>query len=232
MAMKKIILFLVLFTANNVFSQSLFDYVKSNNYKAVKAYTDSINSRDDDQATPLMWAVYSSDLKMVKMLISKGADPNLKGWINFRDSSLNGYFAYGSCLVIAAGENKLDILKYLLVNQKIPIEDKEINLDENTENGWTALQWASVQGNLDIINYLVKNGANINSIAETENNATPLIFALMFNHKEAAKLLIDLGADINKKDSKHLSPLDHAIYLNDNDLINLMIEKGAKSGGQ
>lgn len=229
--MKKIILFLVLFIASNVFSQSIFDYVKANDFSSVKAYSDSINARDDNQATPLMWAVYKSDLKMVKMLISKGADPNLKGWINFRDSTLNGYFAYGSCLVIAAGENKLDILKYLLKKQKIPIDDKEINLDKNIDNGWTALQWAAVQGNLDIITYLVKKGANINSVAETNNNATPLILALMFHHKNAAKLLIDLGADVNKKDSKELSPLDYAIYLNDNDLLDFMTQKAAKSGG-
>lgn len=237
--MKKLLFFLLGFVSVNAFSQSIFDYVTQNNYEAVKSYTGNVNVRDTNMATPLMWAIYKSDLKMVKLLISKGADPKLKGWIKFQDTVLNGYFIYGNCLSVAAGEGKLDIVKYLIKKQKIPVDDREINFYQadkkinyqaGKENGWTALHWAAVKGQVDVIKYLVKKGADINAVAETHDNATPLIFAIMFKQKDAAMELINLGADINKSDAKKLNPLDYAM-MNDcpDDFINFMKQKGAKT---
>ena len=216
----------------NIFSQTIFDHIKENNFKAVKKYKGDINIRDEYKATPLMWATYECDLKMVKLLLKKGADPYLKGWISFIDTISLTQFMYGSCLVTAAGEGKIDILKYLLHNENVPIDDPEINLYDNLENGWSALHWAAAKGNTEVIEFLIKEGANINAPAATDYNQTPLLFALRYGKNEAAKLLIDLGADINQKDGYDNSPLILAVHNRNKELVKYLIEKGARPGVQ
>jgi len=227
---KDFVLLLFVLLSCSVYSQNLFKLVVNNNYKAVKKYKGDVNLKDDYKATPLMWAIYKSDLKMTKLLIRKKADIRLKGWIRFIDSLQMTEFMYGSCLVIAAGENKMDIVKYLIKKEDYPVNDKEINMYDNLENGWNALHWASAKGNNDVIKYLIKSGADVNSEAETDNYQTPLHFAIRFNKNEAAALLIDLGADINKKDSYDNSPLLYALHYKNKELVKYLIDKGARPG--
>lgn len=225
MKLKVLIALLVVVQALN--AQEIFDLVKNNNHNAVKEYKEPVNLRDTNQATPLMWAVYKSNLKMVKMLMTKGADVSMKGWILYTDPGSNFDFFYGSCLAVAAGEGKKDILKYLINKQNISIEDKEINLYQNIDNGWNALQWATVKGHDDIVKYLIKNGANINAPAQTDMNQTALILAIVFSNAETAMLLVKLGADVNQRDDYGVSPLTYAFELHNKELIKLLFDYGA-----
>jgi ankyrin repeat protein len=208
-------------------AQKIFDIVKTNDHRALKEYNGPVNLRDTNQATPLMWAIYRSDLTMVKQLIKKGADVTMKGWIRFTDPESNFEFIYGSCLAVAAGEGNKDIVKYLLDKEHIPIEDKEINFHQNIDNGWNALQWASVKGHNDLVNYLVRKGANINAPAQTDMNQTPLILAIIFGNAETAILLAELGADVNQRDDYGVAPLTYAFELQSKELVKVLIEHGA-----
>jgi uncharacterized protein len=225
--MRSSFLLLFCFIHTVIVGQDLFELIKHNNYKGVKAYSDAVNLRDSNQAPPLMWAVYTSDLKMVKLLVKKGADKNMKGWILFKDSLTKFDFIYGSCLVTAAGENKLNILKYFLRKQDIPIDDREIILTESKENGWTALQWAAVRGNNRIAKYLIRHGADINAISENDFNQTPLLFAINFKNIKTAKLLIRLGADVNQGDLFGVSPLTYALEIQSKELVKYLVQHGA-----
>jgi ankyrin repeat protein len=225
MKLKVVIALLVL--VQTLSAQKIFTYVKNSNHEAVKNYEGPLNLRDTDQATPLMWAIYSSDLKMVKLLIKKGADAKMKGWIRFTDPDSDFDFIYGSCLAVAAGEGKLDILKYLIEKQNISVEDKEINLYQNIENGWNALQWASVKGHDDLVKYLVKKGAYINAPAQTDLNQTPLILAIVFGNAETAILLTKLGANVNQRDDYGVSPIIYAFELQNRKLVKVLIQAGA-----
>jgi len=233
MKMKKILILFLLFSVCFLsFSQDIFDLVKKNDYKSIKKYKGEVNLQDDYKATPLMWAIYVSNLKTVKRLIKKGADVNQKGWLKFVDTLLMTEFMYGSCLVIAAGENKMDILEYLIEKQDVKINDREINLYDNKENGWTALHWAAAKGNNNVVRYLIKKGAYINIEAETDYNQTPLLFALKYKKNKTARLLIDLGADINKQDSYENSPLLYAFHHKNREMVKYLVEKGARPGIQ
>lgn len=225
------LIFLLLFTVSVTHGQSLFRLVKANDFEGVKAYNDLVNLRDSNNATPLMWAVYAADLDMVKLLVRKGGDVNMKGWILFEDTATGFEMIYGSMMAIAAGENKIEIIKYLLHKQKISIEDKEINFYENKENGWTALQWASVKGNKEMVSYLAEQGANINAPAETDMNQTPLILAINFNQTNTAKLLIDLGADVNIKDDFGAAPLNYAFLTKNRAMVKYLVDHGAMLPG-
>jgi ankyrin repeat protein len=207
--------------------QDLFKLILTNDYKNVKEYHGAVNLRDSNQATPLMWAAYSSNLKMVKLLSRKGADATLKGWIYVRDTVNYQDLIYGSCLVIAAGEGNIRMTKYFLQNHSIPVDDREINLTGYQENGWTALHWASVKGNIRTAKILLKRGANINAISEYDIDKTPLLFSLSYNQIQMAKLLIRKGADVNKADNNGLAPLSYALENQNRELIRYLIKHGA-----
>ena len=213
-----------------VLPQDLFELIRQNDFKEIKKYKNDVNIRDENKATPLMWAVYSSDLKMVKLLVSKNADPKLKGWIFFTDSNTWDTFMYGSCLVIAAGENKPDILEYLIKKLDIPADDKEINMYENKENGWNAIQWASFMGNNKIIEYLISTGVDINSPAETDSYQTPVMFAISNNKLETVKYLTEKNANLNTKDIYGNTPLLYAFHYNNKEIIKYLIRHGAETG--
>jgi ankyrin repeat protein len=212
-------------------AQDLFRLVRSNDHESVNSWNDLVNLRDTNNATPLMWAAYSADLDMVKLLVKKGGDIRQKGWILFKDTVTNYEMIYGSMMAIAAGENKMDLMKYLLRKHNIPIEDKEINFYENKENGWTALQWAVVKGNNDMVRYLVKHRADINAPAETDMNQTPLILAINFNRVATAKLLVELGADVNIKDDFGAAPLNYAFLTKNRELVRFLVDNDAKIPG-
>lgn len=176
---------------------SIFDKLYNSTYQEfadlIKNEKLNLNEKDENNATLLMHSVMYKDLDFVKLLIANGAktENNLNKGLLCIDENCTGY--YGNLTTIAAGENKLAILKYLIEELKIPIDDREFN-NKTNENGWNALQTASYNGNINIIEYLIANGANIN--AQDKNGNTPLILACLNKQKDAAELLISLKADL------------------------------------
>jgi ankyrin repeat protein len=97
------------------------------------------------------------------------------------------------------------------------------------KDGFSPLEYATWQGYLPSITLLLEKGADP-SLA-TIDGYTPLHLAAMSNYVEAAKLFIEKGADVNARaEINHISctPLDLAINLADADLVQLLLEKGAK----
>lgn len=95
--------------------------------------------------------------------------------------------------------------------------------------GWTPLMTASYHGNVKIVEYLIKEGADLDIRAEVEkphpsmayvdsgNNLrsdfigfTALHFAAYYGNTEAAKVLIDNGAKTSMQDEKGYTAYDYA----------------------
>ena len=148
--------FLLLFFFQSAFSQNLLDAIKQNDFKNVQALVNNqnINEPDENGATPLMWAVYKCDLKMAQLLIEKGADVSKKGLIYLNDSTY-----YGNLVGIAAGEGKLDVLKFLIEDCGIDVNDGGYNPKSGYEDGDAALKWSKEMAYTDISTYLVEKGA-------------------------------------------------------------------------
>lgn len=96
--------------------------------------------------------------------------------------------------------------------QKIRSEiSKGAWLDLKNESGWTALHYAVVKNNPEIINLIIKAGADIN-LREEKRGQTPLHFAALTGKKEAVEILLKNKAnpeikDVNGKTPKQLAQL-------------------------
>ncbi len=199
-------------------TEKLFTAVKDNDLAAVKqlvAKGANVNATDSNQATVLMWAAYKSDLPAVQYLVSKGADAKKKGVI-YLNAEKTGY--YGNLLGIAAGEGKLDILKFLVETSKIDLEDKEYDPEAKSDAGWTALQWAGSNGHTAVTEYLIKKGANVNA-NHTPDRGTPLSYAMQNAKFDVATLLVKNGADVNLKDNNGVAPLMYAVVHNSLEMV-------------
>lgn len=134
----------------------------------------------------------------------------------------NCYNKNGRLLVNAAKCGDIEDVKFYLV---------EKNADVNYVNrtGSTALHEASENGYIEIVNYLISRGANVDAISsrgdERFRSITPLICAVSDGHVEIAKILIQNGANTNHLvDGRNL--LDKAIFSDNPEMIRLIMSHG------
>lgn len=113
----------------------------------------NVHAKTVNGKTPLMQAVWNGCLKVVQVLISYGAD------ICAKDKE--GYTAFH----IAAQQNKVNILSYLLRCSNIDI------IEQETVSHSTALHLAASNGCIDTCKHLLLHGANINKQNNYGNTA-------------------------------------------------------------
>lgn len=64
------------------------------------------------------------------------------------------------------------------------------------------------KGDIDTVKQIIAYGIDVNDT--TNRGMTPLMYAAVYNQAEIAKLLIEKGADLDKKDKSGSTALDHA----------------------
>ena len=90
--------------------------------------------------------------------------------------------------------------------------------------GFTLLHYAAKENRVEVIEYLVSSGCDINAVDDDEQ--TPLHKSAMFGRTESVKLLSDKGAKINKVDNNGNTPLHVAIMRGgDFEIVQSLIEK-------
>ncbi|KAH6583759.1 hypothetical protein BASA60_001280 [Batrachochytrium salamandrivorans] len=72
----------------------------------------------------------------------------------------------------------------------------------------TALHWAASGKHLDIVEYLIEKGADVN--AKDEADWTPLTIAVNVNAEQIVRNLIAAGADVNTATERLVTPLHYA----------------------
>ena len=165
-----------------------------------------VNAAEGQGVTPLALACENASAAMVAKLLSAGANPNA--------AQTNGL----SPLTIAARTGNLDIVKALLahgarVNAAIP------------STGQTALMWAAAEGHRDVMQELIKAGADVR--APSTIGFTPLLFATRNGDIEAAKILIAAGADVNEPGSDGTHSLPLAVVSGHDAFARFLLELGA-----
>jgi ankyrin repeat protein len=187
--------------------------------------------------TALHHAVGGGHEAVVRLLLERGADPNIR---DEGDDAMPLHFA--------AERNQLPIIQLLIEHGADPVGG-------GTWHELDVLGWATVfgPGRPDVVDYLLQHGARwsicsavaMGADAEvrrlvtadptllsrrmdvTNLRRTPLHLAVVKQHPGTAALLLDLGADPSAVDASGLTPLALAAFLGQSEVAARMIAAGA-----
>lgn len=118
---------------------------------------------------------------------------------------------------------RLDDLKSMLSSEPSLVHSRI-----NGENNERPLHWACLNGDPEVVNFLIRNGAEVNT--RDAQGMTPLHWAAWQGQIEAAKILVKFGAEVNAKNISNHTPLDRAIFDNHSDMVKYLRSIGAKRG--
>jgi ankyrin repeat protein len=175
----------------------------------------------DEQIADFAKAAKFNDVSTIRNLVSKGVNPNIldpKGELMLNlaikdksndvitfllidkatDVDISNKFGE-TPLMIASIDGNLPVVKALVQGRKAKID----------HIGWTPLHYACSRGHLEVAQYLIANGAIIDSLSP--GNTTPLMMAVQSGNEQLVKLLLDKGADLQVRNTNGLSAIDIAI---------------------
>lgn len=196
-------------------------------------YAPDPNVADKYGFTPLLLAAERSSLEVVEYLVDKGADLNATAIVyfdpnpNLGDSVLDLVTDYYTPLNFAAGRRDgLNITMYLVQEKGVDIDVKSLNLAAEgghletltyligerpdlinaTDNYGDTPSHAAVYGGLHVVQYLKKNGADID--AKNNRGQTPLEVALELNKSDIIHFLKSLQ---HHRGKRHLQEKEYSL---------------------
>ncbi|NLV83280.1 MAG: hypothetical protein GXY60_01805 [Spirochaetales bacterium] len=167
------------------------------------------------EPTPLLLAAeYNSDEKVIEALIEAGADA--------RDYYESGYM---TALHLAARSNPNPKVVETLIRNGAEIDARD---HSELYRGATALHYAVVSNNIEVISALINAGAGVNKTDGHENTA--LMFAASEREDvQITKLLLEAKADTEVKNSWDETALSLATKHNQNvQIVSTLIAAGAE----
>jgi len=188
---------------------------------------------DPPMGTPLENAVSAGNVEVVRALIKAGADIKHHG-------------IQGTLLTRAVGESNFEIVKQLIT--------AGVDVNASPRFGTSALLTAVTQRKVEFVRLLLEAGANVNQKGSVvcgefgkpevkeeglfrtthvpnppvARDATPLIVATRRGYADTVAQLIAGGADVHASDAEGFTALVYALKANDETLIKLLKDAGAK----
>ena len=163
-----------------------------------------INTKARGGRTPLCVAAAEKKFDAAKALIDAGAD------INSGPSDGLGPVA------CAAMSDDLELVKLLIAR------GAEVRVRSARGN---TLSWAAWNGSIEMVDFLLKAGAPINSFGG--RGSTPLDHAAFKGHGAVVKMLLAAGANPNLADLQGFTPLMAAVRIHNEAIARLLLEAGA-----
>ena len=168
--------------------------------KLLISYHTNLELKDEYENTALIRASQNDHLDIIKELVNNDADIETHQGVILRMAAENGY---------------KEVIEYFL--------KKGVNVDSKDPNGNTALVHASLLNQLNIVKYLLENGADVNA----GSTVTPLMAASYVGNKDIAAFLIRNKANVNIKGDKGLSALTLAATNGHSEIVSLLLKNKA-----
>jgi ankyrin repeat protein len=185
------------------------------------------NEKDDETYALLTTAVRDNRPDILELLLSRGADPNLKGEdvpLNMavkKPVILKQLIAGGAKVSLYQGliehtvyYNALDSL-LILLETGVPVDERYYNIQTGVAT--------AIRGNrIECLSYLLSHGADPNEPGDD----LPIIRAARFIDPGRLRLLLDAGADVNKQHDGRAALMEACEWNNMVD-VKMLLEKGA-----
>ena len=91
--------------------------------------------------------------------------------------------------------------------------------------GWTALDWAVVGGNNDVLKLLLEYGTDLNAEDDGRNKA--LLLAAEEGHEQTVQILLDNRANVDAQDSQGSTALDFTAPSGHENAMQVLLQNGA-----
>jgi len=206
-----------------------------------------------EKTTPLVMAVSNGHYDLAKYLIERGADPNLANiqgltaLYGVLDVQWAGHSWFPNPVTAQEKTNYLELMKILLaahadVNARLAKKTWFRTLAHDATwvdpAGATAFWRAAQATDLDAMKLLLAAGADPK--ISTTGGDSPLMVAAGVgwganfsvnapnSWLPAVRQCLELGLDVNQVDNRGYTALHGAAYIGNNDLVKLLVEKGAK----
>ncbi|KYN17918.1 hypothetical protein ALC57_09800 [Trachymyrmex cornetzi] len=152
-----------------------------------------VNIQNSSGKTPLHYAATQDQPEIIRALLMLGADPNI--------TDHYGQMPLHKAVKFPEAEGSIDIL----------LAEKDVNIEANTDCGWSPLQLAAQAGSYHAVCSLIKAGADVNNTDMTYGR-TALHVAVEGGHKDIVEFLLkNTKIDINKKNFSGNTALHTAI---------------------
>ena len=195
---------------NDPTSRYLHEAVKKDDYELAARFLAlhptngiDVNARDGYGMTALMWATGRGSKEIISLLLEHGADVEAR----------NELLSVRSIEKLATGKEDY----WALI-------DRMGTMEANKHHGWTALIWASRNGQTEAVNLLLDSRANINAI--TKDGFTALVHAIDSKHVVTAQLLLERGAEPDLIESGCSPALPTAAGYGFVDLVRTILDRG------
>lgn len=167
--MKTILFSVLMFLAATLpgYTAEIHQAVMAGDFAKVKVILDknpSLVNTSEDGITPVLYAAYQENRKMVNFLVSRGARTDM--------------------FVVTIIGDKAKVKSFLDANPNL--------VNAKDQNGQTPLHWAANKGHIQIVKMLVSLGAKIN--LKDNTGWTPIEYAEEMQRKDVVKFLKQKGA--------------------------------------
>jgi ankyrin repeat protein len=200
----------------------------------------SMDALDDRGWTPLYEACHHNHLRVARLLLDKGANPNhadKEGWTPLHITCSRNHVGMTRLLLEkGATPTMCNIFDQTALNSAIYPASLEIvkllihhgaDVNNMDTEGYTPVCRASRQGNCELVELLLKEGADPNLTNVSGSTWTPLIVASSRGYTKIVKLLLTKGADPNIADRDGWTPLLLASSSDFTEIAKLLLDYGA-----
>ncbi|KAG4095964.1 ankyrin repeat-containing domain protein [Neocallimastix lanati (nom. inval.)] len=217
-----------------------------------------INDLSNEGFSPLFYACCGNNRYVIKYLLVSGANPDIvskDGKTLFVYAAMNGCLHIVKYLMEMG---KIKDINCLDENLETPlfyaVKNKYIQLTEYLLENGADVHYTNKNGEYPLIvacyeriskkklvitQMLIDHGADVNKIANIAKNisyfyeikyysGTPLIYAIDRGSFDLVKLLVENGADVNKKNEDNNTPLYYSIYNKKPKIIEYLLNQGAR----